>query len=334
MLHFSLSRNNLLRMSLITLCLVLSPAFSQQLGGVDFVVPEKDRKAILSMAGEFQVSFSFEETMALSSKYEISPIYTETAAELVEVIEDRGDYISLQHILVVNDGFEDIVVKHWRQDWTFQDQEILEYAGGNSWELRRVPLEKVKGAWTQAVYQVTDMPRYESIGRWVHTGTFSSWTSADTWRPLPRREKKKHKEYDVLVTQNTHTVTPQGWMHSQRSRKLVLDEEGKPEEVIALERGLNMYMHTNADYPIDVDLQIARDYWERTSHYWASVRKGWNNAFSGHVNINIAAAVSGEPLAKIVNASASAVAINPEKLGLESQKIDAVILKAVSASGR
>ena len=95
-----------------------------------------------------------------------------------------------------------------------------------------------------------------------------------------------------------------------------------------------MYMHTNANYPIDVDLQMARDYWSQTSNYWASVRQGWNNAVVGHANINISTAVSGEPLAKIVNASASIVATNPDKLDLEAQKIDAVILKAVSAGGR
>jgi hypothetical protein len=110
---------------------------------------ERDRLAILAMAGEYEVSFSFEETVALQAGYLVHEPHRSRGRELVLVIEDRGDFVSLQHLLVIDttesgdapismrDEWDDRVVKHWRQDWTYQDTALLAYAGFQSWGIRR-----------------------------------------------------------------------------------------------------------------------------------------------------------------------------------------------------
>src|SRR5262245_53838252 len=77
--------------------------------------PDADRKAILAMAGKFNVHFHFAETLAFQPGYEITKPYNEDAHEMVVVAEDTPRRIALQHLLVVNGGR---VVHHWRQIWT------------------------------------------------------------------------------------------------------------------------------------------------------------------------------------------------------------------------
>ena len=38
--------------------------------------------------------------------------------------------IALQHLLIVNDT---IVIKHWRQDWVFENKDIYRYYKDNEW---------------------------------------------------------------------------------------------------------------------------------------------------------------------------------------------------------
>lgn len=256
--------------------------------------PEPDRQAILAMAGEFEVKFQFQETVGLVAGYELKDPYYSEATEFVEVIEDRGDFISLQHILVLKaeeEGQEDRVVKHWRQDWTYQDTHILEFRGNLTWEMVHVAPETVKGTWSQAVYQVDDSPRYESFGKWVHTGDRSAWESGETWRPLPRREFSKRSDYQVLLASNRHTITPRGWVHEQDNGKLVLDDAGQPQTVIAHESGLNVYDRTDA-----VDFTAGRVYWEETAAYWQDVRAIWANTFAADGAVALAKEVDGKKL--------------------------------------
>jgi len=262
--------------------------------------PEQDRAAILAMTGEYSVKFQFQETVALESGYELKDPYISAATEFVEVIEDRGDFISLQHVLVLHPQNEDgsldhdaepRVVKHWRQDWTYQDTQLFAFRGDLTWE--RVELEPaaVQGTWSQAVFQVDDSPRYESFGKWQHVGDRSAWESAETWRPLPRREFSKRSDYQVLVAQNRHTITPTGWVHEQDNHKLILDAQGQPQAVLAHESGLNVYDRTD-----DVDFTAGRVYWEETAAYWQDVRTIWADTFAEHDSIHLAKEVEGEKL--------------------------------------
>jgi len=252
----------------------------------------KDRQAILAMAGEYRVTFQFQETVAAKSDYKLKEPYRSEATEFVEVIEDSGDFISLQHVLVIHrEGKDPVVVKHWRQDWKFEDTQLLVFRGNQTWEQTTLTADEAKGTWSQAVYQVDDSPRYESIGQWTHVGERSAWESEETWRPLPRREFSKRSDYQVLVAKNRHTITPAGWVHEQDNYKLILDENNQPKNVIAHETGLNVY-----DRVDDVDFAAGQLYWEQTSSYWEDVREVWDDVFAQNPRLTLAKEVDGERL--------------------------------------
>ena len=84
---------------------------------------EKDVASIKSMSGCYKVSFNFAETFPNSKDYEKHKDYHSGALEWVEVAEEKPGKIVLQHILVVNPKGEgkDAIVKHWRQDWLYQN---------------------------------------------------------------------------------------------------------------------------------------------------------------------------------------------------------------------
>ncbi len=237
---------------------------------------DQDREAILAMAGEYEVTFQFQETVGCVPGYELRDPYHSEATEWVEVLEDNGTYIAMQHILVVtNDEGEQYVVKHWRQDWTYEDTSLLEFRGNNTWERVTISEEQAQGTWSQAVYQVDDSPRYESYGRWEHLGERSAWESEVTWRPLPRREYTTRSDYQILQAVNRHVITPAGWVHEQDNQKLVLDAEGNPQTILSHESGLNVYDRTD-----DADFSAGHAYWEATQAYWANIREVWADVLS------------------------------------------------------
>jgi hypothetical protein len=227
---------------------------------------EQDRKAILAMAGDFKVTFDFRETVALTPGYELKKPKVSGAEEIVRVVEDRGDFISLQQILVMKFGDETYVTKHWRQDWQYQPASVLGFIGGNAWETRNVPPAERAGTWSQTVYQVEDSPRYGAVGVWTHKNGVSQWTPPAEMRPLPRRDMTTRKDYDAMLAVNRHTITPFGWVQEEENSKLVL--RGDP-HVLAREIGVNSYRRTN-DIPKDGD-----DYWRATKDFWAAVRDDW-----------------------------------------------------------
>jgi len=152
---------------------------------------ERDRRAILAMAGPYRTSFNFLETVGFTPDFTPDQPYASWATEYVYVLADEPDFISLQHVIVMffqDDGGVSgpMVVKHWRQDWRYQDRDLRVYRGDNRWQQQRLDPETVRGKWSQAVFQVDDSPRYESLGAWRHSDSYSVWESADTWRPLPR----------------------------------------------------------------------------------------------------------------------------------------------------
>lgn len=226
---------------------------------------EKDRRAILSMAGEFQVGFHFRETLSLREDYRIhEEAYSERAFETVKVVEDDGRRIVLQHLLQVGST----VVKHWAQIWTYEDTAMLVFQGDRTWMAKVVPEMEAKGRWTQRVTQVDDSPRYEGIGTWVHHGEISEWTASAN-RPLPRREHTQRSDYDLLVVTNRHTVTPRGWFHEQDNTKWV-KRDGK-EYPLCREAGLNEYIRIEGH-----DFTKADEYWEKTATFWKDVRLVWD----------------------------------------------------------
>jgi hypothetical protein len=270
-----------------------SPAWRKlQQPGVSAV--ERDRQAILAMAGTFRATFDFLEIVGYRAGFVPDRPYQSWGTEYVYVVRDEPRFISLQHLLVMfvrkDDGSVEgpLVTKHWRQDWRYEDASLLTYRGHNTWASERLRPEQVKGTWTQAVFQVDDSPRYEGYGRWEHFGNVSSWLGSNTWRPLPRREWSVRKDYDVLIGTNRHTITPTGWVQEEDNLKVVLDERGRPraeEPVVAKEIGLNRYERL-----VGFDDSAARLYAERTGPFWREVRTAWDDVIARRKRFTLRAA--------------------------------------------
>lgn len=229
---------------------------------------EQDRESILAMAGDYKVTFDFTETVSFVDGYTLKDPKLSGGHESVRVIDDRGDFISLQHLLVVGSDDAPFVVKHWRQDWQYEPARVLTFIGGNAWEWRDVPASERAGTWSQTVYQVDDAPRYGAVATWTYEDGIAEWTPAHEWRPLPRRDMTTRNDYHAVDAVNRHVITPWGWVHEQDNSKLMLD--GSP-QVLVREVGINTY-RAFSDYPVSA----AEDYWAGTTDFWAGVRAEWD----------------------------------------------------------
>ncbi|MGI9295046.1 MAG: DUF6607 family protein [Pseudomonadales bacterium] len=265
---------------------------------------ERDRRAILAMSGPYRTSFDFIETVGFVAGYTPERPYQSWGTEYIYVVADEPEFISLQHIIVMffeaADGAisEPMVVKHWRQDWRYEDRDLHVYVGHNSWQQKRLSRQAVKGAWSQAVFQVDDSPRYEAIGRWQHHGNYSSWQSENTWRPLPRREFSVRDDYHVLSGTNRHTITPTGWVQEEDNLKLVLNENGRPREVtpyLARETGLSRY-----ELIVGHDFSAGDNYWKTTAPFWADVRNAWEDTRKRREQFTLKPKVDGQRLFEVM----------------------------------
>ncbi len=234
----------------------------------------KDREAILAMAGDYRVRFDFRETASFLSDYEPIAPKTSGGHEAVRVIADTGRFISLQHILVIGEEAGPTgIVKHWRQDWTYEPEEVLTYSASGKWVLTPVAREKRAGAWAQTVWQVDDSPRYGGIGRWEYDFGATRWTSDATFRPLARRDATRHPPYDRYLGINRHALTPKGWIHEQDNAKI--GTRNGEAVTFVHEVVLNTYAKAG-----DLDLKLADAYWSRTQGYWTQVRAAWDEAIA------------------------------------------------------
>jgi len=262
---------------------------SLQAPGID--ARERDRRAILAMAGTYRVTFDFLEIVPYAAQAKPAAPYQSWGTEKVYVDTDREDAVSLVHILemrvVQKDGTitEPMVTKHWRQDWQYQPAHIVEHRGRDRWERRKLAADESKGSWSQTVYQVDESPRYASMGRWQHSSSMSTWISGDTWRPLPRREWSVRDDYQLLLGTNRHTVGPTGWVQEENNLKTVLDAQRQLDAAkpyVAREYGVARYERLR-----DADFAAADRYYERTRGFWDQVRDAWSDVFAKQGNVTL-----------------------------------------------
>lgn len=230
---------------------------------------EADRRDILAMAGNYKVRFDMREGTSWRAGYTPLPPKVSGGHEVVRVIEDTPRRIMLQHLLVVEHEGKSYVVKHWRQDWTYEPDRILVYTGPDEWHYAPVSPEERRGKWSQTVWQVDDSPRYAGIGSWEDVGGVRQWTSNRTLRPLPRRDAVRGPGYDRFLGVNRHASTPTGWVHWQDNLKMgVVDGAMAP---FVQEYVLNSYDRFDG-----YDVKAADDYWAKTKGMWAAVRAEWD----------------------------------------------------------
>tara|TARA_B100000214_G_scaffold111832_1_gene78968 strand:+ start:129 stop:1028 length:900 start_codon:yes stop_codon:yes gene_type:complete len=265
---------------IITLLLVLPIILNAQ--------KKQDNEAIKEMCGCFEIDFKFSETFQYSndSNYSKSKNYNAKALEYAKLIKDEKGHISIQHLLVMGD----YVIKHWRQDWIYQNKDLLKYDGNNNWKYISKNKKDVKGQWTQKVFQVDDSPRYEGSATWVHADGKSYWENS-SYAPLPRREYTKRNDYNVMIRGNRHEITKYGWVHDQDNFKVVKDSESNSEVIIASEKGLNTY--TRVD---ESKCKEAINWWDENNEKWSLVLEKWNSIYSKKDDISLRRSVENKPL--------------------------------------
>lgn len=231
---------------------------------------ERDRQSILAQAGQYRVHFDMRENVSFSADYDPMEGKLSGGSEIVRVVYDKGDRISLQHILVMEHEGKAIVIKHWRQDWVYQPETVLTYAGPNQWTLTPLPTDQRQGTWSQTVWQTDDSPRYGGVGRWTYANGMKVWTSEPTWRPLARRDAVLNPIYDRYLGTNRHALTPNGWVHIQDNMKMSGRAGGEPIAIVQ-EDVVNTYDRSTSYSP-----KAGDDYWAATKDYWAAVRDAWD----------------------------------------------------------
>lgn len=195
---------------------------------------EKDIASIKSMCGCYEVSFNFAETFGYSKDKDYKPsevMQTKPLLEWVKLLdESTDDKIQLQHLLIVNTPKKTELVKHWRQDWLYENTDLYVYDGlydgVHEWKFVQKSPSEVKGQWTQKVYEVDDSPRYEGTATWVHVDGKNYWENS-TDAPLPRREYTKRSDYNVTQRQNRHEIVENGWIHDQNNAKTIRKKRRK-----------------------------------------------------------------------------------------------------------
>jgi hypothetical protein len=304
----------------------------QESGLSDF---ERDRRAILAMAGDYRVTFDFLEVVSYVPLEKPNAPYQSWGTEKVYVDIDDGKHISLVHILemrvVQKDGSisEPMVTKHWRQDWFYEPTHIVEYRGRDQWQRRKLGAE-AKGQWLQAVYQVDESPRYASLGRWEHTPSFSTWISGETWRPLPRREWSVRDDYETLIGTNRHTIQPTGWIQEENNLKAVTTADRKLDAnrpYLAREYGVARYERLKS-----ADFKASDEYYERTKSFWQRVRATWVDAFERQGTLTLRGPVDKLGLFMPLFERADEIASQPAE-GANTKKNDEVIRTALKAMG-
>jgi hypothetical protein len=251
----------------------------------------KDIEAIKKMCGCYEVTYNFAETFNYSkdSLYKPSKIKISGGLELAVLVEDENDLISIQHILQVGDPSNPMIVKHWRQDWLFENKNTYIFNANNSWIYNEKNKKEIKGQWTQKVFQVDDSPRYEGSGSWVHLDGKSYWENT-TPAPLPRREYTIRSDYNLTMRGNRHEITKYGWLHDQDNSK-IKRVMGKDDLIIAKEKGYNTYKKVN-----DNRCSVAKKWWIDNSTKWEIVRSKWEQIFNKKVDLYLKPTVDNMPL--------------------------------------
>ena len=218
----------------------------------------KDVQSIKSMCGCFEIEFNFAETFVFSEKegYQKSKTYKARALEWGQLILDEKNKISIQHLLIVGSKQFPSIVKHWRQDWIYQNTDLYLYDKNDKWYYISLDKKDVKGQWTQKVYQVDDPA------------------------PLPRREFSKRSDYNVTMRGNRHEITSDGWVHDQDNKKI--QKEDDSQFVLAHEKGYNTYTKVP-----DSECKAAVDWWDKNGGKWKMVRDKWDIIYSSNKDLTL-----------------------------------------------
>jgi hypothetical protein len=245
-----------------------------------------DKQAINKLCGCFDVEFKYAETFAPDPNYKYHDREDISGGtELIFPAEVTATKIVLQHLLIITDL---MIIKHWREDWTYENPVIWKYKGDKVWVKEQLKPEQVKGKWTQSVWEVSDAPRYQGAGEWISTDGKTFWQNT-TDAPLPRREYSVRSDYNILKRTNRIILNDSGWMHEQDNQKIIRKDGA--DKLLVEEKGINTYKRLD-----NKQCEAGKKYWETNKEYWTKVRQAWEDYTASHSTIELKTLVDGKPL--------------------------------------
>jgi len=243
-------------------------------------------KNINNLCGCFNVEFKYAETFSPDPNYKFHERETiDGGLELVFPVEASDKKIVLQHLLVITDQ---VIIKHWREDWTYENPVIWKYQGNKTWKKEIQKPEAVKGKWTQSIWEVSDEPRYQGTSDWMSANGQKYWLNT-TDAPLPRREYSVRSDYNLLNRTNRLIITDSGYRHEQDNRKII--KANGIEKLLVEEKGLNTYVRTS-----EATCNAAKAWWEKNKFYWEKVRSIWEEKIANITTIKMETKVNNKVL--------------------------------------
>ncbi len=269
-------------------------AITMASGLASFAQQTPGKKNVDALCGCFDVEFKYAETFSTDKNYKFHDRETIIGGtEYIFPVVSTDKRIVLQHLLVVTDS---IIVKHWREEWTYENPVIYNFKGDKTWIKQILKPEQVKGKWTQAVWEVSDAPRYQGASDWITIDGKTVWqNTADA--PLPRREYSVRSDYNILKRENRLIVTADGWIHDQNNQKII--RTNGVDKVVTEEKGINTYKKVN-----EKACAPAKAYWEKNKVYWTKVRTLWENYIAVHPIVKLKEDANGKPMHDYLFASA------------------------------
>ena len=294
---------NMRQLLFIILCLAALSSTAQK---------ERERQAIHDICGCFQVDFRYAETFSPDTAYKFHPRYHTGGLELAYLEEEGPRKMVIQHLLLVDDS---TVIKHWREDWTYETNDWWVFNHDAAWRHITLPADSVKGQWTQTVWEVNDAPRYQGASAWQTVDGKFTWQNT-TDAPLPRREYTKRNDYNVLQRTNRIYPTDSGWVHEQDNRKLIRTD-GSPDKLVAQEKGYNIYRRVPT-----TQCAAATAWWQAHRAYWNTVRAAWEETLQPRKSVLVSSKpVGGKYLMEELDA------IEPDGNGISRDQVRKVIDK-------
>ena len=251
----------------------------------------KDIENLKNLCGCFEVSFKYAETFSPDSSYKFHEREEINGAiELALPIIQTANKISIQHLLIIAD---DIVIKHWREDWTYENPTIWKYTDTKTWVKEQMNENNTKRKWTQTVWEVSDEPRYQGISQFANVEGKQLWQNT-TDAPLPRREYTKRSDYNILNRTNRLTITDSGYVHEQDNKKII--RKNGINKLLVEEKGFNIYKKIEAS-----KCEAAKKYWAQNNKYWLKVENVWATYTNSHHIIKLKTSVDGKMLNQYLN---------------------------------
>lgn len=248
------------------------------LGAGCSVFAQKGKENVDKLCGCYEVSFKYAETFSPDTSYKFKERETiDNVTELALPIVNTPTKVVIQHLLVINDT---MIVKHWREDWTYENPIQWIFKGDGVWQKVTLPASEVKGKWSQSVWEVSDAPRYQGAAAWQVVNNKTIWENT-TDAPLPRREYTTRSDYNILNRTNRLVLTANGYDHVQDNLK-IQRTAGASDSVRVEESGINRYVH-QAESKCDP----AANYWKNYAPFWLAVEKVWEKYMDTHSQIKL-----------------------------------------------